>query len=572
MIKYSKAFITFLFLGLTIGCSQVLQTVKLELNSEDNSAQDDFNVVEKVLTIEEAQKQNSSPYERSFLQSGRGNNARTVSENTIVRSQFPDKKEFYEYKIGVGDALTVSRVIENNYSRLNTYNEWPKNLESFNYKLGVGDNLALTILRVESTLSSIPTSSDNGEDQSLLMESQKDLILESKGRIGSDGSVLLLEVGRLEAKGKTLNELQSEVRNILIRNGTSPRFQLEIVEFKSRKAYLTVNNSSKVILLDDQTTTLRDVLTSAEVGFKPGVITRIRLQRNSKEYQMSLRSIFSQNAPILTIYSEDHIFVEDSSSDMASSVSVVGHDGNVVFPGIGKIEAVDRTLSELTTEISNLIEKIPGSENSFQVQITKFSSQTALLTISGKIGAVIPISDTPTALDEVLTTNGLNIDGNSITRINLQRQGKSYIFTLDDLLKPSTGKIYIQPNDRIAAETLPYKENKVFILGGVNPQIFKIKPENRETLADVLFTSGGVLSSSSARRSQVYLLRGNEPVVAYHLDAQSPTRLIVAEAMELRPNDILYVAEQPIISFNRTLATIVPLRVLLRDIQDENIP
>ena len=57
-----------------------------------------------------------------------------------------------------------------------------------------------------------------------------------------------------------------------------------------------------------------------------------------------------------------------------------------------------------------------------------------------------------------------------------------------------------------------------------------------------------------------------------YLDAQSPTRLIVADAMELRPNDILYVAEQPIISFNRTLATILPLRILLRDIQDENIP
>jgi len=61
-------------------------------------------------------------------------------------------------------------------------------------------------------------------------------------------------------------------------------------------------------------------------------------------------------------------------------------------------------------------------------------------------------------------------------------------------------------------------------------------------------------------------------VVAFHLDAKSPTRLIVADAMELRPNDILYVAEQPIISFNRALGTILPLRILLRDIQDENIP
>ena len=104
------------------------------------------------------------------------------------------------------------------------------------------------------------------------------------------------------------------------------------------------------------------------------------------------------------------------------------------------------------------------------------------------------------------------------------------------------------------------------------PQIFKINPATRETLADVLFTSGGPLSSSSAKRSEVYLLRGTNPVVAYHLDAQSPTRLMVADAMELRPNDIVYVAEQPIMSFNRTLATILPLRILLRDIQDENIP
>ena len=71
------------------------------------------------------------------------------------------------------------------------------------------------------------------------------VLLYRKGRVGSDGSVLLLEVGRLEANGKSLNELRSEVRNILIRNGVSPRFQLEIGEFKSQRAYLTVNSSSQ---------------------------------------------------------------------------------------------------------------------------------------------------------------------------------------------------------------------------------------------------------------------------------------------------------------------------------------
>jgi len=53
------------------------------------------------------------------------------------------------------------------------------------------------------------------------------------------------------------------------------------------------------------------------------------------------------------------------------------------------------------------------------------------------------------------------------------------------------------------------------------------------------------------------------------LDAQSPTRLIVADAMELRPNDILYVLEQPIVSVNRNLATITPLRAVLQEIRNE---
>ena len=218
------------------------------------------------------------------------------------------------------------------------------------------------------------------------------------------------------------------------------------------------------------------------------------------------------------------------------------------------------------------MQPVPNSQNAFQIQIGSFESQKALLAPNGKPGILIPITDIPAKLSEVLAENGLSISADNITQISLRRDGQIYKFSLDDLLTSSASDIYLLPEDHISAQVLPYKENKVFILGGVSPQIFKINPANRETLADVLFTSGGPLSASSAKRSEVYLLRGSNPVVAYHLDAQSPTRLIVADAMELRPNDILYVAEQPIISFNRTLATIVPLRILLRDIQDENIP
>ena len=566
-------FISLLFLlGLLTNCSQVLQSVDLSINADDKSLQEEFNVLEKTLTIKEAIAQKNTPYPRSVLRNRRGDNAQPIPEKLALKSDFPKTGLPVEYKIGIGDTVTLSKLIENNRALPGKTNSWPQQKVAPKYQLGIGDTLALTLIKKADELKTTPTgNSENGQNV-IINPQQNDSKIDTTGRIGSDGSVLLLEIGRLEAIGKSLNELRSEVRNILIRNGVSPRFQLEIADFKSQKSYLTVNSRSQTIILDDQKTSMRDIIALANVGFTPGVITRVRLQRDGKEYSKLLRDIFSENASNIYIQSGDHIFVEDSSARIISTSSKVDHQGNVVFETVGKIKAVGRTIDKFRIEIRNLMQNVPDSQNAFQVQITKFASQKALLTPHGKPGVLIPITDTPAKLSEVLTQNGLSIDAKNITQISLQRDGQTYEFSLDELLASGGLDIYLQPEDHISAQVLPYKENKVFILGGVSPQIFKINPSNRETLADVLFTSGGPLSASKAKRSEVYLLRGKEPVVAYHLDAQSPTRLIVADAMELRPNDILYVAEQPIISFNRTLATIVPLRILLRDIQDENIP
>ena len=77
-----------------------------------------------------------------------------------------------------------------------------------------------------------------------------------------------------------------------------------------------------------------------------------------------------------------------------------------------------------------------------------------------------------------------------------------------------------------------------------------------------------------AKRSEVYLLRGQNPSVAYHLDAQNVSRILVAAKTELRPNDIVYVADRPIISFSRTLAEIAHLEfyfVTFRTIISHNL-
>ena len=570
MSRFAKLFLIIPLVFVQFGCTKILEPVNLKIDNSDQVTQEKFEVIDKTLTLAEARAQNKTPYNRILMQTGPGAAAKIVSEKSASISSFPNTTQPTSYQIGIGDTIKLTTLLDNGVAIEEVETQWPPNIENKEYKLGIGDEVVLRRM-IERPGRMSPIVNDNNEI-SYIPEKESTELIAASGRIGSDGTVLLLDVGRLIAKDKTLNLLRLEVRNTLIRNGESPRFQLEIIEFRSQRAYLTINSSSRVITLNDQQTSLRDIVSAAGKGLEAGIITNVTLQRGSQSFRMRLRDILSKNAPNIIIKNLDHIFIEDSTSFTNVSESVVGHDGNIILAGVGKIKAVGSTIAELRQQILLTMNKLPNSKNDFQVEISKFLSKTALINIPGKISGIIQITDRPLSLDEILTRNGVSLDGSTLTRVNLYRSGNIFTFTFNDLMKQYDNKIYIEADDRITVDFLAYKPNKVFILGGVSPAIINIDPTARETLADILFTPSGALSSTNAKRSEVYLLRGNNPTKAFHLDAQNPTRLLVANAMELRPNDILFVAEQPISMFNRTLANLTPLRLLLRDIQDGSLP
>ena len=598
MISIIKKVLLALTVSFFASCSQILETVTLKLDDTDPLNQEQFTIVEKTLTMSEANAGNSLPFARLVSQKGAGKLANLITENQALQSDFPAYKPPQNYKLGVGDALTFINLSENSGNSNDQSDPWPETIQIDPYRLGIGDQITLTQLNedviMSSTLPSNLSGSGNSVDQSATQSltmlgkpTTVSNIIQTTGRVGSDGSILLLEVGRLEALNKSINELRSEVRNILIRNGISPKFQLEISAFKSQKAYITITSnisgsstsSGRVIPLTDQPVTLREILSQLGIALKPGVSSRITLQRSQSKYQFDMEEIYNPTATNLIIQDLDHIFVDEGLSNVITSEVVVAHDGSIILPEIGKLKVAGKTLKSIEREIKNFSKKNANTWHKFQILVTGFNSQKAIISVEGREGSnassnqIIPITNIPLSLLEAITGAGINSKKDALTKIHLTRNGNVSSLLLRDLLSNPTNKIYLEGGDLIRIERLAYKPSKVFITGsGITPRIFNITPSKRETLADVLFTSNGVFSSNSAKRSEVYLLRGRDPVIAYHLDALNPSRLIVAEAMELRPNDILFVSEQPINSFNRTLQTILPLRILLRDINDDNIP
>ena len=84
-----------------------------------------------------------------------------------------------------------------------------------------------------------------------------------------------------------------------------------------------------------------------------------------------------------------------------------------------------------------------------------------------------------------------------------------------------------------------------------------INPVQRHTLSDTIF-GGGVLNNVTSDFSQIYVLRKNKKAFdAYHLDITNPARVKLASKFEMRPEDIIFVATQPLSLYSRTLSQIL---------------
>ena len=104
----------------------------------------------------------------------------------------------------------------------------------------------------------------------------------------------------------------------------------------------------------------------------------------------------------------------------------------------------------------------------------------------------------------------------------------------------------------------------VYLSGEVRNQTrFALPFEQRASLADALFSEGGI-STEVGNVSQIYVLRGEgdpnvvSPIKVFHLDARNAVNLHLATRFQLRPNDVVFVAEQPVTRWSRVISQITP--------------
>jgi protein involved in polysaccharide export with SLBB domain len=550
-------------------CSKILEPVSLfpgKQGDEVESVQEDFKINIEALTFKTAKKVSNAKYLRQVILTGSGSRAKVLNEADFLKPSFPRSSNSQDYLLGVGDQLSFVQLNEFE----NGIVQWPAISKKSEYLLGAGDELTY----VQSSDNSSGVTGRMNNLGQFISDAKSDLLVESQGVIGTNGNILLLGLGNIFAANRTLDEVRTEVRNIIIREGLAPNFQLEISDFQSQKAFITVQGrTNEVLRLNNIPISLKEVALSSSLSENDKSFALIKFTRNMQEFRITAGQLFDLAAPEIFIQDKDQIEIIFVPQKKTIIETIVGSKGNILLANIGSIPAEGRSINDLHEQIrSILIEK--GIKPNFQLELKKAVSKKAYLIKKNVGNRVVPLNSSKITLREIILENRdtmISTDGLSV--ITLKRSDKEYRMTGDYILDPNSPDILVVNNDQIEIENLAYKPGQVFALSGTgSAQIVSIDPSNRETLADILFVPNGALSNLFAKRSEVYLLRGQNPSVAYHLDAQNVSRILVAAKAELRPNDIIYVAERPIISFSRTLSEILPLRILLRDIQENNIP
>lgn len=297
----------------------------------------------------------------------------------------------------------------------------------------------------------------------------------------------------------------------------------------------------------------------------------------------------------------------------------VQDDGAIAIPDVGRVRVANLTLEEAEAQLfQSLVQS--QIDPTFSLEIAEFNSKRVSLGGAVANPTIVPITLTPLSLDEALSAaGGIQTKDLDFTTIRIYRNGTLYQIPVETYLRrPELQKLRLAEDDSIFVDTAfelekaqAYFEEQITIaqfrrsaqvqaiselndeiaqrraaadearanfqsratldavdrdfvyLTGefTNPGRFPMPFGRNATLADALYAGGG-FSSQTANTSQIYLLRGSsnpsDPVTAWHLNAKNVANITLATKMKILPNDIVFIAEQPITKWNRAFQQIFP--------------
>ena len=127
-------------------------------------------------------------------------------------------------------------------------------------------------------------------------------VVTSEVTVGYDGTIILPDIGKIHVAGKSLEEMESLVENLLdkdVQNWSS--FQFQLVDFNSQKAIISIENKeggdasiNQIIPITSNPLSLLEALTGIGINIKKNELTKIYFKRDGRITSFLLSDLFQK--------------------------------------------------------------------------------------------------------------------------------------------------------------------------------------------------------------------------------------------------------------------------------------
>lgn len=235
---------------------------------------------------------------------------------------------------------------------------------------------------------------------------------------------------------------------------------------------------------------------------------------------------------------------------------VVDHDGRVQFPYAGAVTVGGLTEVQARDLLAAALERFIRKPI-VTLRVQSYRSQRVYIDGEVKTPGLQAMNDIPMTLVEALNRAGGALPSADQSRLVLERGQQRFPINLPLLMQRGMNLAQLMLRNGDVLHVPSRDESKVFVSGEVVVPKSLPMHNGRLTLNEAMGEAGGLTPDGDGR--QVYVVRrlAAGPQV-YRLDARTPGALAMAEAFELEPRDVVYVAATPLANWHRRVSLLFP--------------
>jgi polysaccharide biosynthesis/export protein len=235
---------------------------------------------------------------------------------------------------------------------------------------------------------------------------------------------------------------------------------------------------------------------------------------------------------------------------------VVKDDGTLFYPYVGDMNVAGKTVSEVQEMLVHGLSKY-FKRVKLDVRVISFMSHRVYVVGEVKFPGIQSLVDTPMTVAEAVSRAGGATPEADQGNVTLSRGGKVYRIDLLDLYQQGNNAQNLHLKDGDVLNLPDRRDNKVFVMGEVGKQTPLQIHNGKLTLQQAILENG--VDFNSSKPEAIYVIRGNQakPEI-FHLDAESPDALILADRFPLQPHDVVFVGTAGITRWSRVLNQVLP--------------